>query len=81
MTLTAPIITVKGSNQPASVKMQPQGINRAAESLGVALVKWSRARAAKAVLDHDENDRIVEAHDLKQRRESDALRLTQRMGL
>ena len=81
MTLTAPVTTINRSDLPASMRIQPHGLNRAAESLGVALVNWSRTRTANAIVNRDENDRIMEAHDLKERRESNALRLTQRMGL
>ena len=81
MTITAPINTIHRSDQPASHKTRPQGIDLAIERVGVALVKWSRNRTARAVVSPDEYVRIIEADQLKQRRERNALRLTQRMGL
>ncbi len=81
MTFTSPITKIYGPNHSASKSTQPQGIHRVAENLGLALVNWSRSRTARAVVSPDEYLRLAEAHKLKQQRESDALRITHRIGL
>lgn len=81
MTMTAPINTINTSNLSASFKTRPHGFDRAIESVGTALVKWSHARMARSIVSPDEYLRLAEAQWLKQERESEALRITQRMGL
>lgn len=81
MTITAPITTIHGSDRSASFRTQPHGFDRVIERVGVALVKWSRSRTARAIVTPEEYIRLVEADELKQERERSALRITQRMGL
>lgn len=81
MSITAPINLIDRSDFPASVKTSPHGFNRTIESVGIALLNWSRTRVARTVVSSDEYLRLRDVYAQQQKRENDALRITQRMGL
>ena len=81
MTTTAPINTVNKLDYSASQKPRTQGVDRAIEGIGIALVNWSRSRTSRSVVSADEYIRLSEVDCLRHRRETRALHLTQRMGL
>lgn len=81
MTTTAPINTIKVSSTSTPRKPRTQGVDRAIEGLGMALVNWSRSRSSRANVSAEEYIRLSQVDCLRQRRESYALQLTQRMGL
>lgn len=81
MTTTTPINTITRSDYSARQKPRTQGVDRAIEGLGIALVNWSHARTSRSTVSADEYIRLSEVDCMRERRESDALLLTQRLGL
>lgn len=66
---------------PVARKAPARGIDRAVTGLAVAMLKWSRARELRAAMNHEEHDRRLQLRNSELQRETDALRLTQRIGL
>ena len=83
MTITAPINVLASADLTAATRTTSasHGIDRAVEHLAVSLLNWSRARAVRMTADHSEHSLRLQQTNLKLRREADALRLTQRLGL
>ncbi|MEO6941674.1 MAG: hypothetical protein ABI238_01545 [Terrimesophilobacter sp.] len=83
MTITAPInvLAPQELSTAARASTASHGIDRAVERLAVALLSWSRTRAARTALDHSEHSLRLQQRNQKLQREAGALRLTQRIGL
>lgn len=80
MTITAQIRTIKRSDVGTTTTRQAGGIRGVVEALAVAMLKWSWAREARTAISHSENKRHRELRASAQQRQTDALRLTQRIG-
>ncbi|MEO7348459.1 MAG: hypothetical protein ABIW32_01125 [Terrimesophilobacter sp.] len=81
MTTTAPITTVTTADFARTLVPRSHGVDRAIERIGVTLVNWSRGRTSRATVSAEEYIRLSEVDCMRERRETDALHLTQRMGL
>ncbi len=81
MTMTAPINIIDRTDLPGSSKINPHGVDRVIEGLGVALLNWSRARVARTMLSGDRYKRMYQSQSSLLQREADARRLTLRLGL
>ena len=66
---------------PAARRIQPRGIDRAVRLTAVAMLKWSRDRESRILVDHTERARRLQLMTSERRREAETLRLAQRIGL
>lgn len=80
MAITAPISVIERSDTYARSTRSPSGLDRLVARVGVALLAWADARAARTAQTHDVIAHQVQLRAMAQQRELDALRLTQRMG-
>lgn len=65
----------------AARRIQPRGIDRAVRLTAVAMLKWSRERESRVLVDHAERARRLQLRNSELQREAETLRLTQRIGL
>lgn len=80
MTITASIPTIQRHEVSMARSGRARGIDRAVVSLAVAMLNWSRAREARAIVDHAEYSRRRQLLNSQQQREIGALRLSQHIG-
>jgi|UniRef100_UPI002F922977 hypothetical protein len=66
---------------PEASRNRAHGIDRAVQRLAVAMLEWSRTRAERNAETHQEHSHRLQESSSTLRREADALRLTQRIGL
>ncbi len=66
---------------PAARRSSSRGLDRVVKTLAVAMLKWSRDRESRAAASHSERSRRLQLRNSELQRETDALRLTQRIGL
>jgi hypothetical protein len=66
---------------PVTRTAPSHGLDRAVKALAVAMLKWSREHESRSRMSRGEHSRRLQARDSALRREADALRMTQRIGL
>lgn len=80
-TMTTATALDRSIDSPAASRISSHGVDRVVENFAVALLNWSRTRTARAAQTHSEHSLSLQQLSLEEKREADALRLTQRLGL
>jgi hypothetical protein len=81
MTITSPIPTIQRHESSTRTRNYAHPVDGVVERTAVAMLKWTRAREARAAINGSEHSRQRQQWGAQAERDLYALRLTQRLGL
>lgn len=80
-TMTSATVYDRLLDAPIRGRTRPRGVDRLVMRVAIVLLKWSRLRAERRLVTHEENRRRRAVLAQRRQREAEALRMSRPMGL